>query len=138
MTVSQIMRHPAVTIPATASIVAAAVRMRDRCSGILAVIDKGRLAGVITDRDIVIRCVAANHPPQESRVADFMTRDVRTCLDSQAIEEAAAVMGDTQVRRLPVYDSSAELVGMLSLDRIAEDGSERLAGETLGEIVEER
>ncbi|MER3356643.1 MAG: CBS domain-containing protein [Hoeflea sp. D1-CHI-28] len=132
------MRQPAVTVCASASLVATAKLMRERDVGFVAVIESGALVGVVTDRDIVLRSVSLNGRANDVLVADVMSRHVLTCLESQTVENAAASMGDNQVRRLPVLDETGNLVGVLSLDAIAEDYSESLAGETLGEIVEER
>lgn len=138
MKVVDIMRRPAVTIPASASIAAAAERMRDRDVGILTVLDNDQLVGVITDRDIVVRFVTGNELAMHVRVGDVMSHDVLICFDRQSVEDAAAAMGDNQIRRLPVCDEAKRLVGILSVDTIAEEYSEHLAGETLGEIVEHR
>ena len=67
-----------------------------------------------------------------------MSNKVITCSRMDTVSAAAASMGDHQVRRLTVCDTEGVLIGMLSLDTIAEDFSEHLAGETLGEIVESR
>ncbi|KRS16076.1 CBS domain-containing protein [Roseovarius indicus] len=138
MKVADLMRQPAVTVCASASLVATAKLMRERDVGFVAVVESGALVGVVTDRDIVLRSVSVNGRVNDVLVADVMSRHVLICLESQTVENAAASMGDNQVRRLPVLDETGNLVGVLSLDTIAEDYSESLAGETLGEIVEER
>lgn len=138
MKVADIMRHPPITIPASASIPEAAAQMRAGHVGCLAVLENGRLVGVITDRDIVMRAVIGGERAMRLRVRDVMSPEVLFCSDRQRVEDAAAALGDHQVRRLPVCDAQARLVGLLSVDRIAEEYSEHLAGETLGEIVETR
>lgn len=138
MKIADIMTRPAATIPATSSVTAAAVRMRDLHAGMLCVLDAQSLVGVLTDRDIVVRCVALDRAARSTSVRDIMSRDPLICFETQRIEDAAAIMGDHQLRHLPVCDNAARLVGLLSVDRIAEDYSEHLAGETLGEIVETR
>jgi CBS domain-containing protein len=127
-----------VTIESTASIAAAAAKMCDQNVGLLAVLDRAQLVGVITDRDIVLRVLACGLDVRTSYVIDVMSRDVTVCFDDQRIECAAAKMGDHQVRRLPVLNRANRLSGILSVDRIAEHYSEHLAGEALGEIVEAR
>jgi CBS domain-containing protein len=67
-----------------------------------------------------------------------MTGHAVMCFADQDIEEAAQIMGEAQVRHLLVMDRSGGFVGMLSLDDIAENASEELAGQALGEIVEKR
>ncbi|WGW04321.1 CBS domain-containing protein [Tropicibacter oceani] len=138
MTVSSIMQKPAVTIATNATLCAAAQKMRDENVGLLPVLENDHLVGVITDRDIVVRCLAAQLSARQCCVRDVMTCNILSCRDTDPIEAAAARMGDNQFRRLPVHDANQVLVGVLSVDDIAEHYSERLAGETLGEIVEAR
>ena len=73
--------------------------------GSLPVLDGKAIAGIVTDRDIAVRGVAAGMIPQESLVADVMTAEVRFCRADDTIEQAMAEMGDLQVRRLPVLDA---------------------------------
>ncbi len=137
--VGTIMRQPAVTVHPTATIDAAARLMRDEAVGMLGVLDDdGALVGVLTDRDIAIRTIAAAEFPGDVVVSESMTTTVIVCYEAQSVEDAAAIMGDNQIRHLPVLDAAGQLVGLFSLDMIAEDVSEHLAGETLGEVVETR
>ncbi len=138
MQVNDIMRRPAVTIAATASIAVAAAKMRDRNVGILTVLDQDQLVGVITDRDIVLRVLAVGLTLQGTSIGHVMSSDVTVCFADDSIQRATATMGDHQFRRLPVLDQKNRLKGILSVDGIAEHYSEHLAGETLGEIVETR
>ena len=71
-------------------------------------------------------------------MSDAMIREPASCRADQDVAEAAAIMGDEQVRHLLVLDRSGGLVGVLSVDDIAENASEELAGHALGEIVEKR
>lgn len=119
------------------SMVAAAIKMRDQKVGVLNVLDNDKLVGVLTDRDIVLGFVALGMP-EDCVVGDIMTTNVITCYEHQTVVEAAAMLGDNQIRQMPVYNRAERLVGMLFLDKIAENYSEHLAGETLGEIVESR
>ena len=99
--------------------------------------DLGALVGIVTDRDIVIR--ALGNPDRVISLArEIMTPDPLTCLEDQDVAEAAVIMGDNQIRRLPVLRRDGQLVGVLSLGDIAENFSEGLAGEVLGEVVEGR
>lgn len=138
MKIADIMRQPSVSISASACITVAAERMRDRDVGILTVLDHDQLVGVVTDRDIVLRFVTGGEPARNVLVREVMSPEVLICFGGQTIEYAAITMGDHQVRRLPVCDEAKRLIGILSVDRVAEDYSEHLAGETLGEIVETR
>ncbi|MHA6262346.1 CBS domain-containing protein [Arenibacterium sp. CAU 1754] len=136
--IRDIMRKPAVTVSVRESIVSAAVRMRDRNTGFLTVMDTEGMVGVLTVHDIVTRFVAAGTLSKDYPVGDFMSRGIIKCLDMQPVEDAAVIMSDHQIRNLPVCNTEGALVGTLCLDHIAENYSEHLAGETLGEIVERR
>lgn len=136
--VSDIMGRPAVKITSDANISEAAIKMQHHGVGFLPVVKDGWVAGVITDRDILLRCLAHAGIGFGVTVAHVMTRSFRQCMPDQDIQTAAAIMGDHQVRRLPVCDGMGNLVGVLSVGDIAEHFCEVLAGQTLGEIVESR
>lgn len=78
----------------------------------------GKLRGILTDRDIVLRCVAADSSPEQTRVKDIMTRGVITVSPEDDIREASRLMASGQVRRLPVVEEG-RVVGMLSLGDLA-------------------
>jgi CBS domain-containing protein len=92
--------------------------------GLLPVTDNERLVGMISDRDIAIRGVGLGRGP-EARVGDVMTADVRYCYEDQNLDEVSAIMGDIQVRRLPVLNRRKRLVGIIALGDIAliQDGN---------------
>lgn len=100
---------------------AAAARLLSRHNvGVLPVCDADRrVLGIVTDRDIVLRCVAADANPQRTMIRDFMTRRVVSLSPESSIEEASALMGREQIRRLPVC-SDGKLVGLLSLGDLAQ------------------
>jgi len=112
---------------------AAARRMSEMDVGALPVLDGKAVAGMVTDRDITIRGVAAGMIPQESLVADVMTEEVRCCRADDSVEQVMAEMGDLQVRRLPVLDADDEIVGIVALGDIATRQSAH-TDETLREI----
>ena len=94
----------------------------------------GRLCGMVTDRDMVTRCLAAGKDPQRTKVADVMTGGVITAEPDMALKDAAAVMGSKQVRRLPVVEKG-KLCGIVSLADLAMNGkNEASAGVTLSQI----
>lgn len=78
----------------------------------------GALAGMITDRDIVLRCVAAGKNPETTRVGDIMSRRVVSAAPDDDVESAAARMSEAKVRRLPVVENGT-LTGILSLGDIS-------------------
>ncbi|MHB0999337.1 MAG: CBS domain-containing protein [Armatimonadota bacterium] len=111
--------------------------MRTLNVGSVPIVDNdGNLLGIITDRDIAIRAVAANVDLASARVVDFMTSNPVTVDPEIDVEDAAFIMADNQVRRLPVTRGN-KLVGIVSLGDLAVDiGEEELMGETLEHISE--
>lgn len=99
-------------------------------AGALPVGDHDRLVGMITDRDIAIRGIAAGKGP-DAKIRDVMTTEVKYCFDDQDLDEVTRNMGDIQVRRLPVVDREKRLVGILSLGDIAGSSGDGSAGEAL-------
>jgi len=108
----------------------AAKTMASLDAGALPVGEKGRLVGMITDRDIAIRGIAAGKGPN-AKVRDVMTEDVKYCFEDQDLEEVTRNMGDLQVRRLPVLNRDRHLVGILSLGDVALSQDRKSAGDAL-------
>ena len=104
--------------------------------GMLPVIDEvdaGRLVGVLTDRDIVVRCTAKDHDSKTCRVENHMTSErLATVQPNADLDEVAHKMEVTQVRRLPVLDANDHVVGVVSQADLA-----RLAGPDNPELVEQ-
>ena len=117
--VSSVMQAGAVTCAPTDTAERAALLLA-RCNvGMLPVGDgEGRLRGVVTDRDIVVRCVAAGEDPRQTPVREVMTRSVVTVPPSLDAAEAARLMRKEQVRRLPVSDGK-RVLGVVSLGDVA-------------------
>ncbi|MBO6604516.1 MULTISPECIES: CBS domain-containing protein [Paracoccaceae] len=138
MKVLDIMTAPLITISVDCPVSRIAARMDDHGIGALPVVQDGRLAGIVTDRDLVVRVISGSGFASTKTAQDIMTPGAFWCRADHSVETLAALMGDHQVRRLPVLDGRDRLVGMVSLGDIAEHVSERLAGEALGEIVEDR
>jgi CBS domain-containing protein len=119
MRVKDVMTRPVEVIEPATSVVAAANRMRDANIGSLPVAEAGKLLGMITDRDIVVRCVADGFDCHKRTVRDVMSAELLVCLEDQPAEEARQLMTEHQVRRLPVLDHRQRLVGILSLDDLS-------------------
>ncbi|RPI84594.1 MAG: CBS domain-containing protein [Chloroflexi bacterium] len=113
----------------------AAKLMKELNVGSLPVCDGSRLVGMITDRDITTRSTAQGSNPQNIMVSEVMTPKIRYCFEDQDISEAARLMQDEQIRRLPVLDRQKQLVGILSLGDLSVDADmDTLSGKTLEEI----
>jgi len=131
--IADIMTRSLATVRRDETLQAAAQRMKEMDVGSLPVLDGKAVAGMVTDRDITIRGVAAGMIPQESLVADVMTAEVRCCRVDDSVEQVMDEMGDLQVRRLPVLDANNEIVGIVALGDIATRQSAH-TDETLREI----
>src|SRR5688500_6777068 len=102
------------TVEPASSIVDAARIMKDEDVGPVPVVDGDRLVGVITDRDIAIRVVAEGKDPQGTTVQDVASTDLVTIDPQQTLDEALRLMGQHQVRRLPVVEEDGKLVGIVA------------------------
>ncbi|MCI0705054.1 MAG: CBS domain-containing protein [Planctomycetia bacterium] len=137
MKITDVMTQDAVCIRPDATIQEAAGQMKKLDVGALPVCDNDRLAGMITDRDITIRSVAEGHDPRSDRVRDVMTPELVYVFEDQDANEAARLMRQKQIRRLPVLNREKRLVGIISLGDLAvETQNEQLAGATLEAISE--
>jgi CBS domain-containing protein len=119
MLVSEVMTRDVTAVPTDASVRDAARQMDQLNVGALPVCDGNRLVGMITDRDITVRCTAAGSQPDATRVYDVMSGDVRWCREDDQVEQAEREMSHMQVRRLPVIDRKKNLVGIVSLGDLA-------------------
>jgi CBS domain-containing protein len=137
MRVSEVMTKKPECVLADATLQEAAGKMKELNVGALPVCDNDRLAGMITDRDIATRSSAAGHDPTARHVRDAMTPEVVYCFEDQDVSEAARLMGDKQIRRLPVLNRDKRLVGIVSLGDLAvETRDKKPAGEALKDISE--
>jgi CBS domain-containing protein len=129
-TVEEIMTRDPRTVEIGDSLVDAAREMRDGNIGNVIVTDGGRVAGIVTDRDIVVRVIAEGREPQRTTIGDVCSSGPRTLEPGESVDVAAQAMGENGIRRLPVL-RDGELVGVLSLGDLAQD---RDAGLPLAEI----
>ena len=111
----------------------AATAMASLDAGALPVSENDRLVGMITDRDIAIRGVAAGKGP-DTRIREVMSTDVKYCFDDEDAGDVLRNMSDLKVRRLPVINRDKRLVGIISLGDLAMNGEAAQAGEALGGI----
>lgn len=112
-----------------------AVKMRDLSIGSLAVCNDGKPVGIVTDRDIVLRCCAEAKDPAKITAEEIMTKNIAWCYVDQKIEDATHLMEERHVRRLPVLDRGEQMVGFLSVDDLSRNGSFNLAGEVIKAAV---
>lgn len=105
--------NPTCCTPETRLDIVAKMMLNHGC-GAIPVCDGGRLAGMITDRDIVVRAVAKGMTPCAIAAADVMSKPVYTVRADQPIGAALAIMRERQVRRLPVVDDNGCLAGIVN------------------------
>ena len=137
MQVRDLMNPNVVTVePGSSAALAARLISRHNVGALPVCTGDGRLRGVVTDRDIVLRCVAAEEDPAQTPVRDIMTRCCATVSPEDDCREATRLMAAQQVRRLPVVEEG-RLVGMISLSDLARSGRFDLeAAQALCEISE--
>jgi CBS domain-containing protein len=107
--------------------------MREMNVGAVPVIGDGRVAGIVTDRDVTVRVIAENRSPSSVRVHEIASSNVVTVTPDTNMDQASDLMARHQIRRLPVVEDG-KLVGMLSLGDLSVEGSTREAGKALREI----
>ncbi|MED3624354.1 CBS domain-containing protein [Neobacillus thermocopriae] len=113
-----------------------AVKMKELDVGAIPIVDQDRLVGMITDRDIVIRCIAEKHPAS-SKVQDIMSDQLITVSPDTTTREAAKLMAKHQIRRLPVVENG-KLVGIVSLgDFAVRELTDDQAKQALSQISEQ-
>ena len=109
--------HP-VTLSATASLVDAALAMRDFDVGDVLVLHDGKVCGIVTDRDIVVRGIASGNYPATVKLAEICSRELTTLSPNDRVEDAVSLMREKAIRRLPVVEGKKP-VGIVSLGDLA-------------------
>ena len=119
MKVREVMTSPVIKIHPDETVEVAARTLAQYNIGILPVCDKGgNVCGMVTDRDLVTRCIAANRSPAKTTVREVMTGQVLSAKPDMEVGVAAHLMGSQQIRRLPVMENG-RLCGMVSLGDLA-------------------
>lgn len=121
------------------TVVEAAELMKREDVGLIPVVseDGRQLLGVVTDRDIAIKVVAAGLDPKNTVVTEVMTTDPVTCLQHESVESAMELMASRQVRRIPILDREGTIVGIISQADVAtRAGSSEATGQVVQAISE--
>jgi len=119
MKVSDVMTTEVETVQMDSTLEEVASIMKIENVGALPVVDEDEdLVGIITDRDIIVRCIAEGKNPADTNVEEVLSHGLETIEPDADVEEAARLMSDKQIRRLPVCEEG-ELVGMLSIGDLA-------------------
>lgn len=119
--VRDVMTEQVEVIDANASLREAADKMRTQNVGALPVVEGQRLAGMVTDRDIVVRGIAMGRDPNTSKVSEVMTPDIEAINADASVDEAIEKMRQKEVRRLLVVDENKRLVGIVTLGDLTQE-----------------
>lgn len=132
-TVKEIMSKDCATVTRQDNVYEIAVKMKQFDTGFIPVVENNKLIGVVTDRDLVIRGYAAKREGSAA-VDQVMSTDVQCVEPSSSVEEAAKLMAQKQVRRLPVCENG-QFLGVVSIGDLAvNDKSNEAAGDALSKI----
>jgi len=114
----KIAKHPALITTTEATVRSLCERMLAERVGAMAVVDKGKLVGIVSERDVVIRVVVERRDPGTTRVGDIMTSNVVTAHEGMTVYEALRKMDDGNFRHLPLVDGAGAVIGMLSVSHL--------------------
>ena len=134
MKVKDIMSTQVESVRPDASIQEAAQKMRSLDVGALPVLDGQDLKGMVTDRDITIRATAEGRDPKTTPVREVLSPELVSISEDQALEDAARLMQEKQVRRLPVLSADQRLVGIVALADVAAEGGKKEVTRTVQEV----
>ena len=136
MNVGDMMSTDLVTCSPNESLAQVARKLQQEDIGSCPVVDGDKLVGIVTDRDIAVRAVAKGLDSNDTKVSDIMSTDLVFGNQTMTLEDAARMMADNQVRRLPIVEEE-RLVGIVALADLAIDLEEdELLAETIERISE--
>ncbi len=118
-TISEVMTTDVTSFPSDASVVAVALAMRGGDIGFVVMEVEGQPRGVVTDRDITVRVVAEGLDPSTTTLGDIGSKELVCLTPHQSTDDAAKLMRELAVRRLPVIDENDCLVGVVSIGDLA-------------------
>jgi CBS domain-containing protein len=121
-------------IETSTPIAEAARSMKTENVGSLPIVEGDRLVGMLTDRDIVVRGIAESKDVSSATAGEIASRDVVSVDPQQSLDEALRLMGEHQIRRLPVTEEDGRLVGIVAQADIAREGKDALTGQVVEQI----
>ena len=134
MKVKQAMHKGVQWVDPNTSVEKLATLMREQDIGAIPIGENDRLIGMVTDRDIVCRCIAAGLDPSTTTGREVMSEGIVFCLDMQELDDAARIMETKKIRRLPVINGKKRMIGMLSLGDVGHAVPPHLSGEVLQSV----
>ncbi|QQP88443.1 CBS domain-containing protein [Skermanella sp. TT6] len=137
MQIREIMTRDVEVVAPGDTIQRAAKLMDELNVGVLPVCEGPKLVGLVTDRDITVRATSVGKAPGECRVSEVMTDEPRYCYEDDVVSDVSRLMGDMQIRRVPVLDRDDRLIGIVSLGDIATEADRpQTIADTLGQVSE--
>jgi CBS domain-containing protein len=134
MKVKQAMHEGVQWVDPSTSVKELARLMREHDIGAIPIGENDRLVGMVTDRDIVCRCVAEDIDTKKATARQVMSKGIVFCRDEEELDDAARIMEHKKVRRLPVINKDKRMIGMLSLGDVSESGPRELTGEVMKSV----
>jgi CBS domain-containing protein len=124
--IREVMTSNPVALPADTPVAEAAKRMQSEDIGDVILLRDGEIAGVVTDRDIVVRVVAEDRSPTDTPLADIASKELVTLGPDDTVEDAVRIMRDRAIRRIPVVEEGKP-VGIVSIGDLAIERDPRSA-----------
>ena len=118
---------PAAIVTPQSSVTDAVKRMSEKRVGAVAVVDKGDLAGIFTERDVTMRVVLEGRDPKTTKMSEVMTKEVETVREDMSYGEALRLMVERHFRHLPVVGSNGQVLGILSVRNVLQHTVEDLS-----------
>jgi CBS domain-containing protein len=131
--IRDLMTSNPVTCEPSTTVVDAAKVMAQEDVGPVPIVDGGRLVGIVTDRDLVVRVIAEGKDPNTTTIGDIASADLTTVTPDSDLQEALDLMSASQVRRLPVVENG-QLVGIVAQADVARAADEEKTGEVVQDI----
>jgi CBS domain-containing protein len=131
--IRDLMTSNPVTCESSASVLDAAKQMAQQDVGPIPVVENDQLAGIVTDRDIVVRVVAEGRDPSSTTVGEIASKDLETVSPDEELDSALRKMASAQVRRLPVVENG-RVVGIVAQADVARQGQDQKTGEVVEQV----
>lgn len=129
MSLLKVAHVPPASVETNATALDAVQVMAEEGVGAVAVVEKGDLRGIFTERDLMLRVALKGRQPKEAKIAEVMTSPPKTTTDETTAEDALNFMIENHIRHLPVVDKDGKLLGMLSIRNLLEHMVEDLRRE---------
>ena len=126
MSLLRLARRPAIVMSPEGNVIDAVNVMMDNSIGAVGITEDGKLIGIFTERDVMLKVVSKGLDPNTTKLNDVLTRNIVTIRDNQKVNEALDIMSERRIRHIPVLTADGEIGGMLSLRFLLHDRLEDL------------